>query len=157
MSDTSPLDTSALSDARRAALLALGIDPEMVVFPDSREEGDPSPSQPAALELEDDEWELISRYLPAEASQAHTLSNRAFLNAVLWLFARGRYWTQIAQDRGEAVRKRYARWAHARVWQDLYEAIKGAGLSPAREAQLQAMAERARRLRDKMLASRARH
>jgi hypothetical protein len=118
-----------------------------------------------AAELEDDEWELISRYLPAEAKQAHTLANRAFLNAVLWLFARGRpgersgcrHWTQIAEDRGEAVRKRYARWAHAAVWQDLYEAIKGAGLSPARQAQLQAMAERARHLRDKMLASRARH
>jgi hypothetical protein len=55
------------------------------------------------------------------------------------------------------MRKRYARWAHADVWQDLYDAIKGAGLSPAREAQLQAMAARARRLRAKVLASRARH
>jgi hypothetical protein len=109
--------------------------------------------------------ELISRFLPAEARQAHTLSNRAFVNAVLWLFAQGhsrgrtggRHWTQVPEDRGEAVRKRYARWAHAAVWQDLYDAIKGAGFSPARQAQLQAMAERARRLRDKMLASRARH
>ena len=155
MSDT---DDQSSNDARRAALEALGIDPDTVVFP-SR---DTSPTEPPEQErdverpLTDEEWALIEPFLPNEPAQALAITNRAFVDTVLWVFARAKHWTQIPDDRGEATRKRFTRWAHAGVWQRLAADIKGRGLGPVREGQLQGLAARAHRLHAKVLAARAR-
>jgi len=151
--------TPELLDCREE-LEALGIDPDIVVLPSGCSAGTEDRDKVRLCETEgeltDEEWTLICPLLPPEARQARTISNREFVNSVLWVFAGGRHWTQIAGDRGEAMRKRCARWAHAGVWQELHEDIKGRGLSPGRESQLLALAERARRLRAKVLAARVR-
>ena len=146
------------------ALIALGLDPRIVVLPSSCEGGDsharPSPDagrQPRAMALEpalptlaDAEWEIVRDHLPAKPAQADAIGNRAFLAAVLWVFAQRRAWTQVAGDHGEAVRKRFARWAHAGHWQRLRDAVGGRGLSALREAQLTAVARRAGQLQARL-------
>jgi len=153
-------EDSTRHDARSAALRALGIDPSTVVFPAVGVDApgdDQAPPRPAKGQLDDDEWAIISPYLPDESPQAQALANRAFVDAVLWMQARSAHWTQIADQRGEAVRKRFARWAHTGVWQRLYDdVVQVGGLGGERQAQLAALAKRARILQSRTLAARAR-
>lgn len=152
-------ETLAHDDPRRAALEALGLDADIVVLPDVvlpdlGAQRDPPVEASSPLALDDGEWAILRPWLPEEAAQANTLPNRAFLDAVLWLVTRGRAWTRMADRRGEAARKRFARWAHAGVWENLIEHVTGGGLTPAREAQLRTIAVRARGLRQRLSARR---
>ncbi len=106
--------------------------------------------EPALPTLADAEWEILRDHLPAEPAQAEAIGNRAFVAAVLWVFAQRKAWTQVAGDHGEAVRKRFARWAHAGLWQRLCDGVRGRGLSPVREAQLAAVARRAGQLQARL-------
>ena len=106
--------------------------------------------EPALPTLADAEWEIVRDHLPAEPAQAEAIGNRAFVATVLWVFAQRKAWTQVAGDHGEAVRKRFARWAHAGYWQRLSDAVRGRGLSAPREAQLTAVARRARQLQTRL-------
>ena len=141
----------------REALIALGIDAETIVLPSPAAGGEPCA---VALEsglpgLTDAEWAIIHDRLPPEPSQTAALGNRAFLDDILWTFAQRKAWTQIPGDRGEAVRKKFARWAHDGHWQRLCEAVRGQGLSAEREAQLASLAQRAARMHTRMRARRA--
>jgi transposase len=139
----------------RAALEALGLDPDIVVLP-SRAAPDEDIETPADGHddgaLTDAEWALIAPLLPDEAAQAHAEGNRAFVDAVLWMFANKKHWTQLGAKRGEAVRRRYARWAHAGVWQTVTEHTAGRGLDKQRAALFAAIARRAEQLRSKRAA-----
>ena len=80
---------------RRAALLALGIDPATVVWPseDVLKDAEPAVQPPEPAELSDGEWLVIAPFLPPEAPQANAMSNRAFLDAVIAVMRRGGAWT----------------------------------------------------------------
>ena len=137
------------------AIAALGIDADTVVCPTApREEvTTPSPAD-GILPMTDAEWQLIVAHLPGEAPQEASMPNRAFVDTVLWVLARGKAWTQIPGGAGEAVRRRFARWAHAGHWPHLSAATRGRGLSAQREAQLAGIAKRALRLQERICARR---
>ena len=104
-------------------------------------------SQPRAedipLALTDAEWAILAPLLPAEPPQAEALDNRAVLDKVIWVIAKGRRWTALATAH-EAVRRKFGRWAHAGVWQQLYADAAGIGaLHPQRLLRLQRIAQRA--------------
>ena len=76
---------------RRAALLALGIDPATVAWPSEGElrDAEPAAQPPERAGLSDAEWQVIAPFLPPEAPQAKAMSNRAFLDAVIAAMRRG--------------------------------------------------------------------
>ena len=112
---------------RRAALLALGIDPATVVWPseDVLRDAEPAVQPPEPAELSDAEWQVIAPFLPPEAPQANAMSNRAFLDAVIAAMRRGGAWTSrhTPAPEIEAVRRRFGRWAHQGVFQALTDAL----------------------------------
>jgi transposase len=104
-----------------------------------------------ALELSDSEWALLAPLLPPEPPQAETLENRQVLNNVIWVVAKAKGWTDLGEPH-EAIRRRFGRWAHAGVWQRLFEGVAHSELSSERLRQLQRISERAERQRKKRLA-----
>ena len=76
------------------------------------------------------------------------MSQRQVLDKVIWVIAKGRRWTAL--DGSEAVRRKFGRWAHAGVWQQLHDAAVAAGtLHPQRLLHLKRIAERAAALAGK--------
>ena len=136
-----------------ASLRALGIDLDAPAHPasgatatEAHDEFVAGDSELSGGALSDQEWAVIAPLLPDEAAQAHAEPNRAFVDAVLWLFAGKKHWTRISGGRGEAVRRRYARWAHAGIWQSLHAHPGVRQLTPQRQALFAAMARRAEQL-----------
>ncbi len=70
------------------------------------------------LALTDAEWAILAPLLPCEPPQADAMSQRELLDKVIWVIARGRRWTELDAAH-EAVRRKFGRWAHAGVWQQL--------------------------------------
>jgi transposase len=138
---TTSEQTESARDECEAALKALGIDAATIVWPDVKVdaatsteggEGAPLPSVRAhasamtgAPSLSDAEWQSLAPLLPDEAPQASTMSNRAFLEAVLAAMQRGGAWTSRAIPTAgiEPVRRRFGRWAHAGVFSTLSDAM----------------------------------
>ena len=99
------------------------------------------------------EWAILAPLLPAEPPQADAMSQRELLDKVIWVIARGRRWTALDAAH-EAVRRKFGRWAHAGVWQQLSadaDAAVEAGfaLHPQRRLHLQRIAQRAEALAGK--------
>ena len=84
------------------------------------------------LALTDAEWTILAPLLPAEPPQAEALDNRAVLDKVIWVIAKGRRWTALDAAH-EAVRRKFGRWARATgIWQQLSAGAEAAGaLHPA--------------------------
>ena len=101
------------------------------------------------LALTDAEWAILAPLLPAEPPQAETLSQREVLDKVIWVIAKGRRWTALDAAH-EAVRRKFGRWAHAGVWQQLQADADAAGaLHPQRLLHLKRIAQRAEALSGK--------
>ena len=65
------------------------------------------------------------------------------LDKVIWVIAKGRRWTALDAAH-EAVRRKFGRWAHAGVWQQLCAGAAGIGaLHPQRLLHLKRIAQRA--------------
>jgi len=106
------------------------------------------------LTLSDAEWVAMEPHIPREPSQADTLGNRAFVDAVLLTIVKGKGWTHLGQVSHEAVRRKFGRWANDGIWQALSRAFDSSEMSSERRSQFQRIAERAERQRRKALARR---
>lgn len=142
--------------SRQDALDELGIDVDTISWPTSSTADETSllVSQAEPASLTGDEWAVVCEFLPADPSQTAAMTNREFIDAVLWTLAQRKTWTQISGERGEAIRKRFARWAHAGTWQQLYTAVRDTRLSAARQSQFGTLANRAERMRQGVLSRR---
>jgi transposase len=141
-------------EARRAAAcLALGIDPATVVW--ASEAVELAPREPVALDRErvefsDADWRAIAPLLPPEAPQAHAMTNRDFLDAVLNAMRRGAWVSrQTPAPEIEGVRRRFGRWAHLGVFAALAEALPGLELSQECKRLLALAGERAAQLKSR--------
>ena len=144
-------DASQTEASRRAACLGLGIDPATVVWLSESAELRELPQPREHVELSDEEWHAIAPFLPSEAPQANSMSNRDFLNAVLAAMRRGGNWVSRhtpATDI-EAVRRRFGRWAHLGVFQALAEALPNLDLSPECKRLLALAGQRAAHLKSR--------
>jgi transposase len=134
-------------DAACAAMRALGMDPAVIVpaGPPVEDSAADAGAEPAALS--DSEWRLILPHLPAEAPQLNTMLNRTFIDAVLGVVRGGRRWTDL--EASEPVRRRFARWAHAGIWQDLAAALAPSSISEKLKSDFLRLAQKAEQLRQR--------
>lgn len=108
--------------------------------------------------LTDAEYEMLEPHLPPDPRIEGALKNRDVLSALIWAHATGRALTHLPSPYGssDAVRKRAERWAVARVWDRLSDAIPTLDLSTRRRLALQsvclAQKRRGARIRDQRTA-----
>ena len=145
-------DASDLEERRRDACRALGIDPSAIVWPTPETSGAPSASVATdreGIELSDEDWVLVAPFLPPEAPQANSMSNRDFLEAVLAVMRRGGSWSSRHTPAAEieGVRRRFGRWAHQGVFQALADALPSLALSPECKRLLALAGQRAAQLK----------
>jgi transposase len=138
-------------DAACAAMRALGMDPAAIVpgGPPAEDGAADAGAGPAALS--DSEWRLIQPHLPAEAPQLNTMLNRTFIDAVLDVMRGSRRWTDL--EASEPVRRRFARWAHAGIWQELAAALALSSVSETRKSDFLRLAQKAEQLRQREAAN----
>lgn len=132
------------------AFAALGIVPNTLPPFVRRSETNDELASPPSLspELTEEEAELILPLLPPESRQAHSIPNRALVDALLWARQSGKRLTQLPSRFGtsESVRKRSERWAIAGIWDGLLTRLEGLPLSDRRRIQLRSLCiEQARR------------
>ena len=147
-------DASDLEERRRDACRALGIDPSAIVWPTPETSGAPSASVATdreVIELSDEDWVLVAPFLPPEAPQANSMSNRDFLDAVLAVMRRGGAWSSRHTPAAEieGVRRRFGRWAHQDVFQVLADALPSLALSPECKRLLVLAGQRAAQLKSR--------
>lgn len=139
--------TSSHNDPRIVAALAIGLDLDTarLIFAVGKETI-PTPPRPSVA-LSDQEWELIEPLLPGSDRQHSAMPQRVFVNLVLCTAGERRGWTTAATTgQGEAVRKRFARWATLGVWQNISGSLAALDLTSYRRQQFAELAQRAERL-----------
>ena len=135
--------------ARYAAAQALGLDPSTISWPSDRPVENMISARRALLpmEISDADWQALIRSgcLPHDPPQSQTMGRRVFVGAVLAVVGCTRRWTDLdpAVLSAEAVRRRFARWAHIGAWQRLASQGRLADLSQPMETGLRAVAHRA--------------
>lgn len=139
-----------LSAEQAAALRGLGVNPATIAWEGRPPAPEPSPPPRRLLvvdDLSEADWEALgaARVLPPPPSQADAMSDRAFIAAVVAVLRAGAAWTALPHHVSpEAVRRKFARWAHAGVWQRL--AASHAPVSADLRRRLEAASMRAQRL-----------
>jgi putative transposase len=142
------IDIAALAAACSGLGIAIDTLPPHLRAPAADDAAQPR-AQDIPLALTDAEWAILAPLLPPEPPQADAMSQRELLDKVIWVIARGRRWTALDAAH-EAVRRKFGRWAHAGVWQQLYADASGVGaLHPQRLLHLQRIAQRAAALSGK--------
>lgn len=114
------------------AMRGLGIDPDLVPCPTGSHEQPLDPvSRWSDEDLTDEEFNALKHALPSEPRQAGALTNRAVLNALLWVQRTQKKLTQVPARYGsaEAIRKRAERWAIAEDWDRLLDRLDASSLS----------------------------
>jgi transposase len=75
--------------------------------------------------LRDDQWERIKHLLPGQPGWVGVTAadNRLFVEAVLYRYRAGIPWRDLPERFGDGVKvhRRFSRWAHAGVWQRVFE------------------------------------
>jgi transposase len=127
-------------------MASLGVTQETLDAASSRQaSADPRlPFEP----LTDVEWESIAPCLPPDQRQLNTMANREFVNAVLLAMHRGGRWTTYLKtgSQSDAVRRRFGRWAHQKIWQIFEQHLPGLSLTESRKKEFQDIARRAAQL-----------
>ena len=142
------IDIAALAAACTGLGIAMETLPRHLRAPAADDAAQPR-AEDIPLALTDAEWAILSPLLPAEPPQAEALDNRAVLDKVIWVIAKGRRWSALNAAH-EAVRRKFGRWAHAGIWQQLHADADAAGaLHPQRRLHLQRIAQRAETLAGK--------
>lgn len=81
------------------------------------------------LVLTDRVWQRLEPHLPGKAGDAGTTAkdNRLFLEAVFWRVRTGSPWRDLPPAFGNwnSQFRRFRRWAKARVFENLFNAISG--------------------------------
>ena len=79
--------------------------------------------------ISDELWEQMWPLLPGKVGDpgASGRDNRRFMEAVLWRVRTGSPWRDLPKNFGNwnSVFKRFRRWAHAGVFEHLFNAING--------------------------------
>lgn len=120
-------EVSMTETERRDALRALGLNPDLIVFPrptaDEDVQTSPTSSNRRLLQiarLSDEEWAAIlnSEILPAEPPQHGAMGHREFVEAILTVVGRGARWTDLDPIglSSEAVRKKFSRYQKKGIW-----------------------------------------
>lgn len=120
----------------------LGIDPATLPGP-----SDGVALSPARIEnyaskhedLTDCEFMALETYLPPEPRLVGAVSNRNFINGLLWVRSMRRSLTHIPSNYArnpEAIRKKAERWALNGAWNVLRDALPSLILSERRQAEL---------------------
>ena len=77
--------------------------------------------------LRDDEWARIAGLLPGRVGHVGGTArdNRRFVEAVLYRYRAGIPWRDLPErfGDGQAVHRRFSRWAASGVWQRVFEAL----------------------------------
>ena len=77
--------------------------------------------------LSDDQWSRISSLIPGKPGDPgrHGDNNREFIDGVLYVVRAGCPWRDLPADFGNwnSVWRRFNRWCHGGVWQELFEAL----------------------------------
>jgi transposase len=80
-------------------------------------------------ELSDWQWERVRDLLPGKVGDPGRTGrdNRQFVNGVLWVLRSGAHWHDLPERYGKwkTVHTRFSRWARARVWERVFEALIG--------------------------------
>lgn len=135
---------------RDAALIAIGIDPETVVWPESTDlSGKEAAEHDPVSHIREEDWLIIAPQLPAEPPQVRAMSNREFFEEVLRAMQRRGVWTtrQRTAAETEAIRRRFGRWSHLGVFQDLEAKLESADLPRELKSAIALAAKRAESLR----------
>lgn len=143
-----------LTETQRAAVIALGLNPDIVVGPVFAADDPRPPLQRRWLapdKFSDEEWQMVlaTGALPLEAPQAASMSLRTLTGAVTAVICGARSWTDLGPEIcGEPVRKRFSRLAALGVWQKLATALQADKSVPdAMQVKFAAVANRAATLR----------
>lgn len=132
------------TDEQMEAMRGLGVDPALVPCPGERPE---RPVEPVVREpggdLADAEFAALEPALPPEPRQAGALSNRAVLDALLWVQRASKRLTQVPARYGspEAIRKRAERWAVSGDWDRILERLDTLSLSVAKREAIRRLAQ----------------
>lgn len=78
--------------------------------------------------LRDDQWQRVEPLLinTAGISATHGYDNRLFIEAILWYFAKPRYWSHLPLEYGRwnNIYMRFRRWDQSGNWHQLAEALR---------------------------------
>ena len=82
-------------------------------------------------ELTQRQWDALAPLLPGKAGDRGRTGadNRAFLNGVLWVLRSGARWSDLPArygDNWKTVHKRFTRWAHGGVWEQVFRTLSAA-------------------------------
>ena len=122
----------------------LGLDPSTLPVPDDAPPIDLVPCNGNSLhlkhqDLSDVEFDNIAPILPSEPRILGAMSNRTFIDALLWCQSSGRALTELPERYGkshDAVRKKAQRWAVAGAWDRIVCHLDDVSLSERRRAEL---------------------
>ena len=76
-------------------------------------------------ELSDEQWIRIQPLIPTGLGRPPVLSNRTFINAVLWIAKTGAPWRDLPSRFGswKTVYNRFRNWANRDIWLDIFRAV----------------------------------
>ena len=76
-------------------------------------------------ELTDEQWIRIQPLTPTGFGRSPVLSNRTFINAVLWFAKTGAPWRALPSRFGswKTVCNRFRNWANRDIWLDIFRAV----------------------------------
>lgn len=140
---------------REDAARQLGLNPNTIAWPNDHDDTYlpvddrilPSERRIETNRLVDSEWVVLSAtgLLPSEPTQAGSMDNRSFIDAVLAVVGQGRAWTELDAKfvSSEAVRKKFARLSKVGFWQALGDAADNLALTSDRRREFKLIAVRA--------------
>lgn len=83
--------------------------------------------EPLTLDLTDEHWERIARFLPPQKPQTGrpNKDHRTILAGMLWVVQTGSSWRDLPAAFGpwETVHTRYQRWRKAGIWQQILDIL----------------------------------
>ena len=76
-------------------------------------------------ELRDEQWIRIQPLIPTGIGRPPVLSNRTFINAVIWIAKTGAPWRDLPSRFGswKTVYNRFRNWANRDIWLDIFRAV----------------------------------
>ena len=79
----------------------------------------------ARFDLSDEEWAVVSGFLPKQGRGPQRKDDRKILNGIFYILRTGAPWRDLPERYGPrtTVYNRYARWGKRGVWRDIFEAL----------------------------------
>jgi transposase len=79
----------------------------------------------ARFDLSDEEWAVVSGFLPKQGRGPQRKDDRKILNGIFYILRTGAPWRDLPERYGPrtTVYNRYARWGKRGIWRDIFEAL----------------------------------